>query len=321
MALALPLLLLFVSFIEYSTDAFSASDGIKIVGLPGGQVQSLPAMYVQSFRRWIVSDDDDEDGIMRNTRDRGGPTGSCASLKMEPVPGAGISPLPEDGGWVNPTTTEELWWPRDLPTLQVRPMLNVLFRNGMLSYVSAGLDARVPRRPATNERKGNEGDVESWRNFGLNSQPIARIWTTLEVANEKSFHVEAFVLRDREPAALFPRLETRDVMRRVATFVAELDTLSPLAEGFHIASFPMMDSWTDLSKGGEEKGADSTSPMYKIVCLATSEPNASELLSMDEDLLTMSSTSVLEVAVSRSAKGCDSPYLAGKYKDLYLNQT
>jgi len=247
---------------------------------------------------------------------------NCASLKMEPLKGAGLR---LDEGWVNPTTTHELWWPRDLTTLQVRPMLNVLFRNGIISYVSAGLDVRVPHHE-------DGGDVvSSWRNYGLNSQPIARIWTTLDaIAMEKLFHMETFIVQnDDEHEILFPSMYTQDVMQRVATFIAELDSLSPLAEGFHIASFPMMENWTDLpspkakeskKEEEEEKGdEDRTEAIYKVVCIATAEPFANKLLDMEEDLLTLTSTSVLEVVVSRTAKGGDSPYLTEPYKGLYLS--
>ena len=258
--------------------------------------------------------------------------------------GAGISlPNLPNEGYVNPTTTTELWWPSDLSKLQVRPMLNVLFRNGMLSYVSAGLDVRVPY--IEDENKVDEkGDViSSWRNYGLNSQPIARQWTTLDIAMEKMFHVEGFIIIQNDQynsddddeeqeyhyETLFPSLTIQSCMQKVATFMAELDTLSPLAEGFHIASFPIMDTWTDLptekdrdiinDKTNDKTTAEEDDIMYKIVCLATSEPFANKLLDMDEDILTMSSTSVLEVAVSRTAPGGESPYLTEPYKSLYLN--
>ena len=57
---------------------------------------------------------------------------------------------------------------------------------------------------------------------------------------------------------------------------------------------------------------------YKIVCMATSEPFASKLLDLDEDVLTITSSSVLEVDVSRIAPGAESIYLNDPYKELYL---
>ena len=77
--------------------------------------------------------------------------------------------------------------------------------------------------------------------------------------------------------------------------------------------------------GGDDDGGTGTEPSssggaaYKIVCMATSEPFASKLLDLDEDILAMSSTSVLEIDVSRTAEGGKSMYLPEVYKDLYLN--
>lgn len=328
----LPLLLILHSIHAFSTlTAPAPIDGIKIVGLPGGKIESLPNMYVQSFRRWIVNDNAENNGDEKST--------SCASLQVEPLKGAVSSPL--DEGWVNPTTVNELWWPRDLPSLQIRPMMNVLYRSGFLSYVSVGLDVRVPHSSDENGKDGAAGVVSSWRNYGLNSQPIARQWTTLDIAMEKLFHVEGFILysanNDSEVEAeveqkhetLFASMDVQSVMQKVATFSAELDSSSPLADGFHIASFPMVDHWTDLPSavstkmggdgGKETKDEDETVPLYKIVCMATSEPFANKLLDMDEDLLTMSASSVLEVVVSRTAGGGSSEYLPEPYKALYAN--
>ena len=54
------LLLLLLQVAIQSSHAFSATStsdgGIKIVGLPGNQIESLPSMYVNTFRRWIVED-------------------------------------------------------------------------------------------------------------------------------------------------------------------------------------------------------------------------------------------------------------------------
>ena len=190
----------------------------------------------------------------------------------------------------------------------------------------------------------------SWRNYGLNSQPIAKQWTTLDIAMEKMFHVEGFIVQPNISSGddddgdgdnqnneqqqqsysyetLFPSMDNvPNIMSRVATFSAELDTNSPIAEGFHIVSFPMMESWTDLPSSstsktdhdGETGEEEDETILYKIICLATSEPFGNKLLDMDEGILTMSSTSVLEVDVSRIAGGGESEYLTEPYKSLYL---
>jgi len=355
-----------------SSSSSSDGGGIKIVGLPGGQVQSLPRMYVKSFRRWIVEGEITEQQAIGITTD----TTTTTLLKAELIRGSGSLdrnyfdddsnnhlPDEEDGdrnnnderGWVNPTSTNLLWWPSDLPTLQIRPMLNVLFRNGVLSYVSVGLDVRVPHRGAvTTTATAMDDNVSTWRNHGLNSQPIARQWTTLDIAMEKLFHVEGFVVFEgvdddskknsdgdertqqqrsasRRYDTLFPSLNAQGALQKVARFVAELDPSSPLALGFHIASVPMTKHWIDLpttntndgdtvtGKSDDENDDDETEVVaYKIVCMATSEPFASKLLDLDEDVLTITSSSVLEVDVSRIAPGAESIYLTDPYKELYL---
>ena len=292
------LVLLILACHLHSSRSFSSipSNDIKIVGLPGGQIQSLPGMYVQTFQRWIVKDS----------------TGENCGLPIEPLIGAGTK---NEKGWVNPTTINELWWPADIPSVQSRPMLNVLFKGGVLSYVSMGLDVRVPQ---VNEL----GEMVAWRNYGLKSQPIARQWTTLDIAMEKLFHVEGFILHQKEDEEvkseeLFPSIYAAPILEKVATFIAEIDETSPLVQGFHIVSFPMMKYWADLPRPKQTTEDEPTSA-YKLACFATSEPFASKLLEMDDGLLEMSSTSVLEIAVTMTEEGGKSQYLPDVYKQLYL---
>ena len=295
-------LLLLMAMLISSISAFS----IQIVGLPGGKVESLPGMYVNSFRRWIAEEEKDVSDTDNNAE-----MNSCASntIKIEPIAGAGVS---IDEGWVNPTSTADLFWPLDVK-LQVRPALNVMFRQGVLSYISPGLDVRVPH---------NGG---SWRNYGMNSQPIARQWTSLEIAMEQMFHIESFILQtdstdgDIKHTTLFDSMDIKNALQKVATFIGEIDPLSPLNSGFHIVSFPLIDRFSDLPCPSQTDNEDEieSEEIYKIVMLGTSEPFGSKLLDMDEDILVMSSTSALEVVCSRTISGKDSEYLPLPYKPLY----
>ena len=213
-------------------------------------------------------------------------------------------------------------------------------------------------------------DVFTWRNHGLHSQPIAKQWTTLDVAMEKLFHIEGFIVfeggvggkkedddddedddeQNVQPQSLpqpiqdhsrhqrrapyhydtlFPSLNVQDALQKIARFVAELDPSSPLASGFHIASIPMTKHWIDLPtnnnndrKDNDMKGNENDEievVAYKIVCIATSEPFASKLLDLDENVLTITSSSVLDVDVSRISPGGESKYLTDPYKELYLS--
>lgn len=276
------------------------SNDIKIVGLPGGNIESLPGMYVQSFQRWIVNEDSTGED-------------ECA-FKLEPLIGTGFN----EEGWVNPTSINELWWPADLPTVQTRPTLNVLFKSGVLSYVSMGLDVRVPHKEPS-------GEITTWRNYGLRSQPIARQWTTLDIAMEKLFHVEGFIMHNtlegqkKKHEPLFDTIYAAPILEQVANFIAQIDQDSPLVNGFHVVSFPMSKIWVELHSP-KESDAEAKEPTvaYKLACFATSEPFASKLLHFDESMLEMSSTSVLEVAVTRTEAGGESQYLPDVYKKLYL---
>ncbi len=290
--------LILMAMLISSISAFS----IKIVGLPGGKVESLPGMYVNSFRRWIAEEEKEDDNAAMN---------SCASntIKIEPIVGAGIS---IDEGWVNPTSAADLFWPLDIK-LQVRPTLNVMLKQGVLSYASPGLDVRVPH------------DGGSWRNYGMNSQPIARQWTSLEIAMEQMFHVESFIIEKDSTASdikyttLFDSMEIKNALQKVATFIGEIDSLSPLNSGFHVVSFPLIDKFSDLPcpSSTDDEDKIESEEIYKIVMLGTSEPFGSKLLDMDEDILAMSSTSALEVVVARTIAGKDSEYLPQVYKPLY----
>ena len=266
----------------------------------------LPGMYVSTFRRWIVEHED----------------GERSGGKCEPIVGAGRSLV--DEGWVSPTSTTELWWPRDIEKIQARPAVNVLFRSGVISYTSVGLDVRVPQLKA-------EGKEEkTWRNWGMNSQPIARLWNTFDILLEKMFHVESFVIDNSgNIEELFPNSRIQTAMERIASFVAEVDSLSPIAEGFHVVSFPIQSTWSDLpapklrdSSNGKDELTDiqKEPPQYKIVLLGTSEPFGKTLLKEPDSVLEMSSTSVLEIDVFQTEEGKSSQYLPEPYKELYLSE-
>jgi hypothetical protein len=350
--------------------------GIQIVGLPGGKVESLPQMYVGAFRRWIVT-------VVVEEKEDGNDNESsllCSNSKiktMVAIPGAGGYDTAR--GWVDPTTTNELWWPNDILSLQVRPTLDILVRNGMISYVSAGLDVRVSTTfsKSSSSEEEEKAEKESWRNHGLNSQPISRLWTTLDIALEYNFHIEGFIVglqqdehcdesSDATPSSsidaaeddtatnrinekttkiLFPRINNdnvRTAINSIATYLAEVDDEQQLLlKGFHIISYPLMKEWIDIpssptltptricSEDNNEKENDSTNTnsnmeetvLYTIICMGTSEPDASKLLSesddmMDEELLIMSSTSVLEMDVITTMGGSKSQYLPEVYKKL-----
>ena len=294
--------------------AFSAD--ISIVGQAGGAPQKLPGSYVKTFHRWTVEQI------------------SSDSPTLQRLPTEG------DDSFVNPTSTEEVWWPVDLKSLQVRPCLDVLMQNGSPKYAMAGLSVRVPENVS--------GDGDDWRNYGMNSQPLAGQWTTFAFAVEGGFRAECFVgtsdadggatetgrrteekddstmlyerifpgdlgaLNDRPSAnAMFASQRMSEALESLGVFLSGIDDASPLSSGFHLVSFPLItDEWTDLPKLKNEKG-------YKLICVATAEPDAEKLLEMDEGLVQLTATSVLSVDVLPIASGSESEHLPASYKPLY----
>uniref|UniRef100_A0A7R9W4N0 Uncharacterized protein n=1 Tax=Pseudictyota dubia TaxID=2749911 RepID=A0A7R9W4N0_9STRA len=317
-----------------------ATGGVKIVGMPGGRTQTLPDTYIKAFPRWFVDWTDDERGRGSGDDDGGeeSTTHPRRSLSISRLPTAG------DETFVDPTSTSELWWPSDLDAVQVRPALDVLLKGGTPNYALAGLNVRVPRKASS--------DGKSWRNYGLNSQPLASQWTAFGISVEGSFRVECFVGRDSEndeiaddirknsdnsqerklrwkrlfpgslgsfddtPSAhaMFGTERMKKVIEVLGIFLSGIDSDSPLSDGFHVVSFPLATDWINLPKVEDGEGK----PGYKITCVATAEPDAKALLEMDRSLLEMTATSLLEVDVSETSAGSDSNYLPDSYKPLYV---
>jgi len=279
----------------------SSSSDIQIVGLPGGGPQSLPLSYVQRFQRWSMEKGEEE--------------GDDNEMTLKKLKGLDSD---DDDGFVNPTSTTELWWPSDIEDLEVRPTLDVLVQSGIPVYASGGLHVRVPPKAAA--------DGMEWRNYGMNSQPLARQWTTFGFAVEPEFRVETFLgsilqnddnnVDDNEGKAKWTALKssTADDMKQTlgsfAEFLSSVDEDSPLSSGFHVISIPTVPEWSDLPQ-------KSSSP-FALVALATAEPDAKELLTMDSDLVAMTATSILAVQVSQIEAGAKSEYITDTYKPLYL---
>jgi hypothetical protein len=301
---------------------------ISIVGLAIGDAgQSLPAAYLKSFRRWRL-----------NLPDPLSTDSPTATL----IPGTDFYGRSAHDSYVNPTTTTELWWPSDLSSLQVRPALDIVLRSGVPTYVLAGLNVRVPPEASS--------DHTEWWNYGLHSQPLARQWMAFSWSGESSFRLECFVghrlldekdsdcdnstdQKEWEWTNFFPKgsenlKQQQQLMQKalgaLGSFISSTGQDLSFAEGFHIVSCPLTDSWVDLKNpslnlNNNEINSD-TRTCYKIACVATAEPDAEEILYMDDSLMPLAPASVLLVEVTPSESGSLSPYLPHAYKSLYLQQ-
>lgn len=177
------------------------------------------------------------------------------------------------------------------PTLQYRPVLEFLIKGGVPSYVMAGLQLR---------------DLEM-TNQPTTARPLARQWTTIQFAVEPNFRIELFqyqhqlsddqnqrssigqivawTLGDQQPAKLVQR-----AMELFGLMTSELKNDSGLLEGFNIVSIPLPLPWSDVPR-------PTTGGCYTVACMATAEPDAQELLTLDPDLLEMTASSVLEMTI------------------------
>jgi len=286
---------------------------IKIVGMPGGAGQSLPAQYVKSFQRWNIHSTDETDS-------------SKQKINAVLVPGTDKG----SSSFVNPTSTLELWWPSDIKKLQVRPSLDVLLQNGIPSYVFAGLEVRVPPVAAA--------DGKEWRNYGMNSQPLAEQWTSFTSLSEPGFGVECYLglksssgNEDNDGLWEWTNLgarssceekakKTQTVLQTIGLFLSSMDVASKLSTGFHVLSFPLSKKWLELPALPEMKIDNKrNSPVCKIICFATAEQDMKDLLNMDESLLSMTGTSYVNVDVSETMPGSGSEYLPDSYRPLYID--
>lgn len=114
----------------------------RIISIRGHAVpQSLPASMTAGWKVW---------------------TFNSVSRSLEAVESD------SDGGdWLNPTSFEEIYLPRDLPVPVARPALGILLHCGVPRYVMPSVILTL------------ETPTQVWRNRGLNSLPRAAAWIDL----------------------------------------------------------------------------------------------------------------------------------------------
>ena len=317
--------------------------------------------YIDTIPRWTVEQSNQDEGS------------SSSNISLKPLIGSCINNSPPSSSdteatkiipqeYVNPTTNEELWWPVDIKRIEIRPTLDVFIKAASPAYLLAGVEVRVPSSCSQ--------DGQVWKNFGINSQPIASQWTSFGIAIEQGFRVETFVgieeedeeeeaaekeqqsehvkgdsnnldssnskenqadirvvdwipllgLYDNEPQQesctnqkMHATKGTTNAIQILGDFLANIDETSPLAEGMHIISIPIDNEWRDLPKGTNQKNQK-----LRLVSIATAEPDSLEVLGLNEDLVAMSATSLLDVRITLVAPGSKSEYIPNVYKPLYI---
>ena len=256
---------------------------VKIVGFPGGGTQSLPTSYVQNhIRRWQLRDDKDGGVVEKD---------SCQQSDIN----------------------FQIRWK---PSLQYRPVLDVLIKGGVPNYVMAGVMLR--------DINGNE-NTDSIR-----ARPLARQWTSIQFAAEPNFRMEVFQYQHSrisdeyndckaigtqrqkishkgpiENVSSWKIGEDQDLsflvqktLERFAFVMSELNHDSELLEGFNIVSTPLPVDWCNVLE--PESSSSSSDGSYSVACLATAEPDAQALLTLDQDLLEITASSILEMTILAS---------------------
>ena len=129
-------------------------DYIKINAPGREREQRIPTSFVNSFGKWIVNDG-----------------------KLEPIIELGAL----EQGWVDPISFEEVWLPLDLPIPHQRPAIAALTKDGSIRCIMPALDISV---------KDESG--LAWRNRGLCSFPLARVWMDLNSADVSKLVLSAY---------------------------------------------------------------------------------------------------------------------------------
>jgi hypothetical protein len=157
----------------------------------------------------------------------------------------------------------------------IRPTLDFLIKGGVPTYVMAGLEVRE-----------NIDD--------LISRPIlAHQWTTFAMAVEPSFSVSVFAgpgdgTDDRLAHA--GNKVVKEILERLGFLLSQSTSADDFTDGFHILSIPAGVDWIKMSSDEFEM----------LTCVSTAEPDTRELLTLDEDLLEMTASSVLQVELSNA---------------------
>jgi hypothetical protein len=181
--------------------------------------------------------------------------------------------VPNSPGLTNPK--------RDLQgqRIQIRPTLDVLVKSGVPSYVMAGLQVR--------HEKADEEDQSSQ---ALEPPLTAEQWTTFAMAVDPSFRITVYMgpsdgTDDRVAMADHDLIQ--HALERLGLFLSQ--ATEELSGGFHIVALPLEVSWTRCSVNSVDD---------ILTCLATAEPDARELLTLDQGLVEMTASSVLQVTLS-----------------------
>lgn len=250
-----------------------------------------------------------------------------------------LSEVESDGdnsnGWINPTTFDEIYFPRDLPLPRCQPCLSILIANNSPRYLMPGVVMTL------------ETPDKLWRNRGMKSLPRSNAWIDLFTAfpagikylNKMNMAVfgkmtqEIRFLEDIDGSAAWEDILTisgKQLYDTYESFTAAFqeeqtrsdDLFKSLREGYHYVDIPFPDiermviprfrmkmflSDFDTPRGLIEAEGD------RIV--GTPEQPVEELSTMS--LLDSEACAELDVVCKVVAAGGQSKFLPAVYRDLF----
>jgi hypothetical protein len=155
----------------------------------------------------------------------------------------------------------------------IRPTLDFLIKGGVPVYVMAGLEVRE-----------NLDDVTS--------RPLlAHQWTTFAMAVEPNFRFSVFAGPGDgtdDQLASAGNEAVKEILERLGFLLSQSTSADDFTDGFHILSIPAGSEWIKLPSDQFET----------LTCVSTAEPDTRELLTLDEGLIEMTASSVLQVKLS-----------------------
>lgn len=218
---------------------------------------SLPASFVSNWPTWVL----DLDG--------------------------GWHKIPDSGGFVPPTSVEELWQPLDLKQPTCRLALGLHVRDGTIRHVLPAVDLTLD---------------DGHRNRGMCSVPRAHQWMDFGAAMAGGLDVVSLELQSREAGE-----DDDNPWETLAEIESVEDYVNSAIEA--------------LADDPPEELGDGSSVIH-ILCDSTKAPCpqwGSEMrVLLQEDGFTVGS---LQVLIEKTAPGSESEYLPEAYKPLYEDES
>lgn len=158
--------------------------------------------------------------------------------------------------------------------VRIRPTVDFVVKGGVPVYFMAGLQT-----------------ISSLKNAApLYPSVIAQQWLTFDMIVEPNMRLLVFNGEGDgtdERLAFYGPDDVNPALQRLGVALSmESERSDQLSKGFHIISIPMNDEWIRVTKGEEHR---------TITCMATAEPEPRELFSLNDSLLEITVTSVLQI--------------------------